>query len=173
MFDFNSRVRHLTLGALVCVAAATVSACAHTQQAPPADSASPRSQGQGYGDGSRMRNRERGGQDRMFADLNLTTDQQSQIKVIRDRYRLRADSLRSQGAGRDSTSRAQFRSLMRQQMDEIRAVLNPDQQKKLDDKMAQMRERRQQRGDRDDHNGASPSRDNSGDNPPPPPPPAT
>jgi protein CpxP len=172
MFDSNSRARRYTLGALLCVATASVSACAHSQQAPPADSSSPR--GQGGWQGSQMRHRggERG--DRMFAGLNLTKDQRAQIKLIRDRYRLQADSLRMGGAAHDSTSRAAFGSLMTQEMSEIRAVLTPDQQKKFDDKMAKMKERRAQHGghgDQDDHDGhaGAPPPDNSGGNPPPPP----
>ncbi|HEY2896784.1 MAG TPA: Spy/CpxP family protein refolding chaperone [Gemmatimonadaceae bacterium] len=158
MFHSISRARRYTLGTLLCVAAATVTACAHSQQAPPADSASPRDQGDSQG--ARMRHRSGPRGDRMLEGLNLTKDQRDQINVIRDRYKLQADSMRMGGAAHDSTSRSAFRSLMMQEMHEIRGVLTPDQQKQFDDKMAQMRERRRengQRGDYDhrgDHNGA-------------------
>ena len=170
MFDLNSRARHYALGALVCVAAATLSACAHSQQATPADSASPRTQG-GWGGGGGQHMRHRGGArgDPMLKDLNLTKDQQAQVQLIRDRYRLKADSLRVGGAAHDSTSRAAIRSIMTQEMSEIRAVLTPDQQKQFDDKIAKMKERRAQHGDRDGQHGP-PSPDNQGGNPPPPPP---
>jgi protein CpxP len=172
MFDSNSRARHYTLGALVCVAAAALSACSHTQKAPAPDSASPRAQGsQGNwrgGDGQRMRHRSGPGGDPMLKDLNLTKDQQAQVQLIRDRYRLKADSLRLGGAAHDSTSRAAFRSVMMQEMSEIRAVLTPDQQKQFDDKMAKMKERRAQHGGRDGHDGPPPADQNG--NPPPPPP---
>jgi periplasmic protein CpxP/Spy len=169
MFDSNSRARRLTLGALLCVAAASLSACAHSQQAPQADSASPRGQG-GYG-GQRMRHRGGQGGDRMLEGLNLTKDQQSQVTLIRDRYKLKADSMRVGGAAHDSTSRSAFRTIMTQEMDEIRAVLTPDQQKQFDDRMAKMRERRQQHGGQGGHDGPPPPNDNGP--PPPPPPPAS
>lgn len=161
MFHLNTRARHITLGALLCAASAAVSACAHTQQPPPSDSASPRGEGgQGGGDrggdGSRMRYRGGQGGDHMLDGLNLTANQKSQVTLIRDRYRLTADSLRAGGAPRDSTSRAQFRQVMMQQMTEIRAVLTPDQQKRFDDRMAKMRERREQHGDRNGRDGPSP-----------------
>lgn len=171
MFDSTSRARRYTLGTLLCVAAATVTACAHSQQTPPADSASPRTQGDYQGSQMRHRGGPRG--DHMLEGLNLSKDQRDQITLIRDRYKLQADSMRM-NAPRDSTSRAAFRSLMMQEMREIRSVLTPDQQQQFDDRMRKMRERRQQngaRGDydhRDDHD--APPADNSGDNPPPPPP---
>lgn len=164
MFHLNTRARHITLGALLCAASAAVTACAHTQQPLPSDSASPRGHGDWGrgGDGSRMRHRGGRNGDAMLDGLNLTTDQQSQVTLIRDRYRLKADSLRMGGAPRDSTSRAEFRQVMTQEMSEIRAVLTPDQQEHFDDKMAKMKERREQHGGR-----------NGRDGPPPPPPPAS
>jgi periplasmic protein CpxP/Spy len=171
MFHSTSRARRYSLGSLLCVAAATVTACAHSQQAPPPDSASPRAQGDYQGSQMRHRGGARG--DRMLEGLNLTKDQRDQITLIRDRYKLQADSMRM-GAPRDSTNRSAFRSLMTQEMREIRAVLTPDQQKQFDDRMAKMRERREQNGGRGDydHRGDhdAPPRDSSGDNPPPPPP---
>ena len=163
MFDLNSRARHFTLGALVCVAAAALSACAHTQQTPPADSASPRAQGNWRGGGEHMRHGGGPHGDMMLKDLDLTKDQQAQVQLIRDRYRLKADSLRLGGAAaHDSTSRAAFRAVMSQEMSDIRAVLNPDQQKKFDDRMAKMKARREQHDSKGGHDG-----------PPPPAPPAS
>jgi Spy/CpxP family protein refolding chaperone len=168
MFDLNSRARHFTLGAIVCASAVLVSACAHTQQTPPPDSASPRGQGGEWGrggDGSHMR---RGGGQRgdpMLEGLNLTKDQHAQVTLIHDRYRLKTDSLRMGNAAHDSTGRAQFRTIMTAEMGEIRGVLTPDQQKQFDEKMAKMKERRAQH---DGHDGAG-----GHDGPPPPPPPAS
>jgi Spy/CpxP family protein refolding chaperone len=109
--------------------------------------------------------RHRGGRpgDQLLEGLNLTKDQRAQINLIRDRYKLQADSLRMGGASQDSTSRAAVRSLMTQQMGEIRNVLTPDQRQKFDDNVAKMRERRAShdgKGGRDDHDGH--------DGPPPP-----
>jgi Spy/CpxP family protein refolding chaperone len=171
MFDLNSRARHYTLGALVCVAAATLAACAHTQKPAPADSASQSTRG-GWGGGGGQQMRHRGGPngDPMLRDLNLTKDQTAQVQLIRDRYRLKADSLRLGGAAHDSTSRTAFRSMMTQEMGEIRAVLTPDQQKTFDDRMAKMKERRAQHGSRDGHDAPPPANNQDG-NPPPPAPP--
>jgi Spy/CpxP family protein refolding chaperone len=140
-----------------------VSACAHTQQTPPSDSASPEGHGDWHrGDGSRMRHRGGPHDDPMLKDLNLTKDQQGQVQLIRDKYRLKADSLRIGNTAHDSTSRGQFRAVMTQEMSEIRQVLTPDQQKQFDDKMAKMKERHAQHGD---HGGPG-----GHDGPPPPPP---
>lgn len=173
MFHSTSRARRYTLGTLLCVAAATVTACAHSQQTPPPDSASPRAQD--HYQGSRMHQRGGPRGERMLEGLNLSKDQRDQINLIRDRYKLQADSMRM-GAPRDSTSRSAFRSLMMQEMREIRGVLTPDQQKQFDDRMAKMRERREQHGSHGDydHRGDrnAPPPDDSGNNPPPPSPPA-
>lgn len=147
MFDIHTRVRIYTLGALLCAVAVSVTACAHTQQAPPADSASPRQYG-GHGGMRGMRGGQHGGM--MMGGLDLTKDQRAQIQLIRDRYKLQADSMRLNSSGRDSTGRAAFRTMMTQEMGEIRGVLTPDQQKKFDDRMAKMREHRRMH----DGNGA-------------------
>ena len=171
MFHSISRARRYSLGTLFCVAAATVTGCAHSQQAPPADSASPRSQDDAHG--SRMRERSGPRGDRMLEGLNLTKDQRDQINLIRDRYKLQADSLRMGGETHDSSNRSEFRSLMMQEMREIRGVLTPDQQQQFDDRMAQMRERRRQNGqsgDYDRHGDRdAPPADSTGGAPPAPP----
>jgi Spy/CpxP family protein refolding chaperone len=158
MFDIHSRARSYTLGALLCAAAVTVTACAHTQQAAPADSASPRQYGGPHGGHGGMRDGQHGG--RMLGGLDLTKDQRSQITLIRDRYKLQTDSMRTNTSGRDSTNRAAFRTMMTQEMSDIRAVLSPDQQKKFDDRMAQMRDHRRMH-----HQNGSPP-DSSGGPPP-------
>lgn len=164
MLDLNSRARHMALGAVLCVAAATVAACAHSQQTPPPDSASPRGQGDWGrgGGGSQMRHRGGSRGDPMLGGLNLTKEQRGQVTLIRDRYRLKADSLRMGSVAHDSTGRAQFRTIMTQEMTEIRGVLTPDQQKQFDDRMAKMKARREQHDSKGGHDG-----------PPPPPPPAS
>ena len=165
MFDLNSRARHVTLGAVLCVAAVTLTACAHTQQAPPSDSASPRARGewQHDGDGSPMKHGgdHRGGM--MMKNLNLTKEQHEQVKAIHERYRQQGESMHKDGAPRDSTSREQHRAMMKQEMGEIRAVLTPDQQKQFDENMAKMQERHEHRDGQGDHDG-------HGDHDAPPPP---
>jgi Spy/CpxP family protein refolding chaperone len=107
----------------------------------------------------------RGGRhgDMMMGNLDLTKDQRAKIQLIRDRYKLQADSMRlgsSNTSGRDSTSRAAFRTMMTQEMGEIRGVLTPDQQKKFDDRMAKMREHRRT------HDGNGASSDSTSTSPP-------
>jgi Spy/CpxP family protein refolding chaperone len=106
--------------------------------------------------------------DMMLKDLNLTEEQHDQVRAIRDRYRSQAETLRKNGAGRDSTSREQFHSMMKQEMSDIRAILTPDQQKQFDDKMAKMKERHEHHDDHDGHDGPG-----DHDAPPPPAPPAS
>jgi Spy/CpxP family protein refolding chaperone len=154
MFDLSSRARGYALGALLCAAAVTVTACAHSQQTPPPDSASPRQYG---GGGQHMRGGHRHG-NRMLEGLNLTKDQRAQITLIHDRYRLQADSLRLNNSGHDSTSHTAFRSLMMQEMKDIRAVLTPDQQQMFDQKMSKMRERHRMH----DRNGSPPQDSSEG-----------
>jgi Spy/CpxP family protein refolding chaperone len=144
MFDMTSRARRYSFGALFCAATMAVTACAHPQQAAPSDSGAPRQYDGPRGQRGGMRGGRNG--DGMLRDLDLTQDQRAKIAVIRDRYKLQADSMRLNGAAHDSTSRTAFRSMMTQQMSDIRAVLNPDQQQKLDDRIAKMREHRHMHG---------------------------
>jgi Spy/CpxP family protein refolding chaperone len=160
MFDFIARSRTLALATFVCAAAVTAAACAHTQQVPPAsaDDTAPQQQG-----GHRYGGRHQRGDAGMMRGIQLTSDQRAQITLIRDRYRLQADSLRQASAPRDSTARAAFRSLMMQQRSDIRAVLTPDQQTTFDQNLAAMQQRMQKRRDR---NG--PAYDRGNDSPLPP-----
>ena len=60
--------------------------------------------------------------------------------------------------------------MMKQEMSDIRAVLTPDQQKKFDDKMAKMKERREHHDANGDHDGPG---DHDAPPPAPPAPPAS
>jgi len=165
MFDLNSRARYYTLGALVCVAAATLAPGAHAQNSAPADSASRSAHG-GWGDDGWHHHMQHGGRrhgNPMLRDLDLTRDQRAKVQLIHDRYRLKADSLRLGGAAHDSASRTKFHSMMTQEMGEIRGVLTPDQKKKFDDRMAKMKERMAKMKENHAQHG--------GGNPPPPAPP--
>lgn len=135
MFDMTSRARGYTLSAFLCAAAVAVTACSHAQQPAPNDS-SPRQYNGMRGQRGGMRG------DGMFRGLDLTQDQRTKISAIRERYKPQMDSIRAQTSARDSTTRAAFRTVMTQEMGDIRGVLTADQQKKLDDRMAKMREHR-------------------------------
>lgn len=106
----------------------------------------------------------------MMRNLNLTADQQSRMKAIRDKYapRMKAtreatrpdmDAMRSARAKHDTTAMrtareklrsdmAPNRNLMKEQMAEMRAVLTPEQQQKVDSARTRMRNRARVRGAR-------------------------
>jgi Spy/CpxP family protein refolding chaperone len=108
------------------------------------------------------------GGEKMFKDLNLTSAQKSQVKAIHAKYEGQEKSLREQmkpareqmQAARKSgdtakleSVRAQYkpqmeqaRALRERQMAEVRGILTPDQQAKLDAKIAQFRANAGKRG---------------------------
>ena len=68
----------------------------------------------------------------MFRDLNLTPDQTTKIKAIRERYHAKNQNI---------TDPQQRHANMKAQRDEIMAVLTPDQRQKFQQRIAQMRDR--------------------------------
>jgi Spy/CpxP family protein refolding chaperone len=70
----------------------------------------------------------------LFRGLNLSPDQKSQIKSIRQKYRAQNQSV---------TDRTQRRASMVAQRKEIMAVLNPDQRAKFQQRLQTMRQHRQ------------------------------
>jgi Spy/CpxP family protein refolding chaperone len=89
-------------------------------------------------------NREAMAQRRMEAllkGITLTKEQQAKIDSIRARYQAQMPVFTA-GTPPDSARREQMRDLFRRQHEEMRAVLTPDQQKVLDQNVAEMRARR-------------------------------
>src|SRR5689334_7038570 len=149
-------VRTLALGAMMLVGAAGVAAA----QSTPAPQARPDSgmYRRGPRAGGEFR-AHRGGRD-FFADLNLTDAQKTQIKAIRDKYKIHFQSVRTQQkplidaarAARQKGDTAAFRSNMQkardlaqplrtQENNEIRNVLTADQRAKLDARQKEMADR--------------------------------
>ena len=89
--------------------------------------------GAGPGGGRRMEGLLRG--------ISLTPAQQAQVDSIREHYRSQMPAF-TPGSPPDSATREKMREHFRHMVDDIRAVLTPDQQKVWDKNMAQMSERR-------------------------------
>jgi len=89
--------------------------------------------GPGPGGGRRMEGLLRG--------ITLTPAQQAQVDSIREHYRSQMPAF-TPGSPPDSATREKMREHFRHMVDDIRAVLTPDQQKVWDRNMAQMSERR-------------------------------
>jgi Spy/CpxP family protein refolding chaperone len=144
--------RTLTLGALMLVGAAGVSAAQSTTVPQKADSGFYR---RGPRAGGQFRGREFG------RDLNLTDAQKAQIKAIRDKYKPQNEAARTEAkpfidaaqAARQKGDTAAFRSNMEkarqvgqavrtQETAEIRNVLTPEQRTKFDARQKEMANRR-------------------------------
>ncbi len=93
---------------------------------------------------------------RMTKELNLSSDQVSQIKAINEDTRKQMMALRDDSTLSQDDRRSKMMDIRKASRDKIRGVLNDDQKTKYDAMLEEMREHRQ------DHNGGSP--------PPPPPP---
>ena len=76
---------------------------------------------------------------KLFKDVNLTSAERSQMKVIHEKYKSQIK------AARQSGDKATVRSLRTQQLDEMRGVLTPDQQTKFDANRAAIRARAEKR----------------------------
>jgi Spy/CpxP family protein refolding chaperone len=76
----------------------------------------------------------------LLKGITLTSDQQSQIKAIHQRYRASMDSAHKAG----NTDRSAMRTMMESENADVRNVLTADQQKIFDDNVAAMKQRMQQ-----------------------------
>lgn len=94
--------------------------------------------------------------ERMTKELNLSTDQVSQIKAINEDMQKQAMAVRDDSTIARSDKRSKMMDIRKASQDKIRAVLNDEQKTKYDAMLAKMRERRGRMG---------------GENAPPPPPP--
>ncbi len=71
---------------------------------------------------------------RLFKDVNVTKDERGQMKAIHQKY---APQFK---AARQANDKTTIRSLRKQELDEMRGVLTPDQQAKFDANRAAIRE---------------------------------
>lgn len=108
----------ITAGALAAVLGLPLVACA--QQAPPPSSGAPAQGGHRHGMGMQR-----------FKDLNLTSQQQTQIKALMDQFR----QAHPPGSQPDPQSRKQLH-------EQINALLTPTQQAQMKADREKMRDRR-------------------------------
>lgn len=80
--------------------------------------------------------------DRLAKDLNLTDDQKAKIKPILEKEADQMKALREDTSMSREDRRSKFMDVQQKSYEGIKAVLNPDQQKKYDE----MRERMMHRG---------------------------
>ncbi len=80
--------------------------------------------------------------DMMAKELNLTDDQKAKIKTILEDNQKQMQTLRGDSSMSQEDRRAKMMEMRTKEGDAIKAVLDKDQQKKYDDMMAKMRERR-------------------------------
>ena len=88
--------------------------------------------------GARMR-----GHGKMLGSLNLTDDQQAQINKIREDAKAKTEAVKTDSSLSDADKRAKIRTIHRDSMKQMRAVLTPEQRQQLREKM---KERRAARG---------------------------
>ncbi|RZU42798.1 hypothetical protein [Edaphobacter modestus] len=77
--------------------------------------------------------------------LNLTTDQQAQVKSINDDARSQVMALRNDTSMSNDDKRSKMMEIRKTSQDKIRAVLTDDQKTKYDEMQAEMRERMKDR----------------------------
>jgi Spy/CpxP family protein refolding chaperone len=149
--------------ALAAVAAAALAGSAQAQSTTATPATQPVAGHRGHGRG-------RGDQRAGFKELNLTDAQKAQIKTIRTKYQAQNRASRDQAmpfidaarAARQKGDTAAFRSNMEKarqvstsvrtlEMNEIRAVLTPEQRTKFDAAAAQRKEKFANRGGKGRH----------------------
>jgi periplasmic protein CpxP/Spy len=112
--------------ALTLVSTASAQTGAQDQSTPPAAVSQPAPRMHGHG-GDR------------FDGLNLTDDQKSQIKKIREDAKAKADAVKSDSSLSDADKQAKVKEIHRAAMKQSHDVLTPEQREQL---KAKMRERR-------------------------------
>lgn len=146
--------------ALAAVAAAALAGSAQAQSPTPTPINRPVAAQRGHP-------RDRDDRKGMFKKLNLTDAQKAQVKAIRAKYKTQLEASRAQSkqyvdaarAARQKGDTAAFRANMekaretssavrQQEMNEIRAVLTPEQRAKAEAAMAQRKQERGERGGR-------------------------
>jgi protein CpxP len=85
--------------------------------------------------------------ERLSSTLNLTDAQQGQLRPILEATHQKTESLRSDSTLSQQDRRSKMRSLFEESNNQIRAVLNSDQQKKFDEIQQRRRDRMQKQED--------------------------
>jgi len=79
--------------------------------------------------------------------LNLTSDQQTQVKAILDDNQKQMETLRNDTSTSREEKRPKMMEIRKASDDKIRATLTDDQKTKFDAMQAEMRDRMKNRGD--------------------------
>ncbi len=66
-------------------------------------------------------------------ELNLTPEQQTRMKSLSEEFRTKAQSIQSNNSLTQDQKKEQFRTLAKQHMEQTKALLTPDQLKKLEE----------------------------------------
>ena len=80
--------------------------------------------------------------DHMTKELNLSSDQQAKIKTILDDQQKQAETLRSDTSLSQQDRMTKMRDIHKSTVDQVKAVLNSDQQAKFDEMQKKMMEHR-------------------------------
>ena len=83
-----------------------------------------------------------------LADQNLTDDQKAQLKTIFEDARNRGREIAEQNPEDRDARREAMRSLIEETREKVKAVLTPEQQAALEQKLQEARQRFQERGER-------------------------
>jgi Spy/CpxP family protein refolding chaperone len=97
--------------------------------------------GRGAG-GGRMQERQ---MEMMTRKLNLTADQQTQVKAINDDSMKQAMAVRNDTSLSQDDKRSKMMDIRKSSQDKIRGILTDDQKPKFDEMQAQMKERMKER----------------------------
>src|SRR5690242_10422485 len=128
------------------------------QDSTQSDSAAPQSQAQETHQGRHHREMDPAKRTQhLTKKLNLSADQQSKVQGLLQDEQTQMEGMRQDTSGSQQDRRAKFMEVHKNTDDQIRAVLNPDQQKKWDEMLSERKDRMMK------HHGAS----DQGDSQPP------
>ena len=122
---------------------------AQSSQQPSTQSGTGQGHGAGEGHGRGMGMNADAMLERMSKELNLTDDQKTKIKPILEEQTKQMQDARQSTSTSDQDRRAKMKQIHENTMNQIRPVLNSDQQKKLEEMMS----RHGERGEGHQHSG--------------------
>ena len=122
---------------------------AQSSQQPSTQSGTGQGHGAGEGHGRGMGMNADAMLERMSKELNLTDDQKTKIKPILEEQTKQMQDARQSTSTSDQDRRAKMKQIHENTMNQIRPILNSDQQKKLEEMMS----RRSERGEGHQHSG--------------------
>lgn len=123
---------NLFISTLACGVMAAASPLLRAQSPTPAPSAAPSA--------SATEHHEHGGRgERLFKELNLTDDQKEKIKPIMKDRRDKMQALKEDSSITQDQKKEKAKEIMHSTNEQIKAILTPDQQKKFEQLMADMK----------------------------------